>query len=73
MDIQNLLQANCERLLEQYQSNLRDVRVLQETLVNDILPDVVDELSLGPEETDWARSWLNDTCTLSMTCLITPF
>lgn len=63
MDIYSLLQANCDRLLEQYQTNVRDVRMLQETMLKDILPSVVDELSLGKEEVDWAKSWLKDTCT----------
>ncbi|KAF8915608.1 CRAL-TRIO domain-containing protein [Mucidula mucida] len=55
MDIYSLLQANCDRLLEQYQTNVRDVRMLQETMLKDILPSVVDELSLGKEEVDWAN------------------
>ena len=61
MDIYSLLQANCDRLLEQYETNLRDVRMLQETMINDILPSVVDELSLGKDEIKWAKSWLKDT------------
>ncbi|KAK0448833.1 CRAL-TRIO domain-containing protein [Armillaria borealis] len=61
MDIHALLKVNCDKLLEQYHANLRDVRALQETLINDILPSVSDELHLGDSETNWAKEWLNDT------------
>ncbi|KAK0455505.1 uncharacterized protein EV420DRAFT_1553992 [Desarmillaria tabescens] len=61
MDIHALLKTNCDKLLEQYHANLRDVRALQETLINDILPSVSDELRLGDLETSWAKEWLNDT------------
>ncbi|KAK0455570.1 CRAL-TRIO domain-containing protein [Desarmillaria tabescens] len=61
MDIHALLKTNCDKLLEQYHANLRDVRALQETLINDILPSVSDELHLGDLETSWAKEWLNDT------------
>ncbi len=62
MDIHALLKVNCDKLLEQYHANLRDVRALQETLINDILPSVSDELHLGDSETNWAKEWLSDTC-----------
>ncbi|KAK0213130.1 CRAL-TRIO domain-containing protein [Desarmillaria ectypa] len=61
MDIHTLLKANCDKLLEQYHANLRDVCALQETLINDILPSVSDELHLGDVETNWAKEWLSDT------------
>lgn len=63
MDFRALLQANCERLLEQYVSNIDAVLALQVTLIHDILPSVTDELELSPEATEWAREWLSDTCT----------
>jgi len=62
MNIQSLLQANHERLLEQYTHNLEAVLTLQATLIRDILPSVEDELQLSPEATEWAKEWLQDTC-----------
>lgn len=56
-----LLQANCERLLAQYNSNIQSVLALQTTLIRDILPSVTDELGLSPEATEWAKEWLEDT------------
>ncbi|KAG7446558.1 CRAL/TRIO domain-containing protein [Guyanagaster necrorhizus] len=61
MDTYALLKVNCDKLLEQYHANLRDVRALQQTLINDILPSVSDELHLSDLETNWAKEWLNDT------------
>jgi hypothetical protein len=61
MSTSDLLQANYEKLLAEYTSNLQGVLDLQDTLVNDVLPSVVDELSLGPEATEWCREWLEDT------------
>ncbi len=66
MEIHALLQANCEKLLEQYRINLRSVRTLQATLIDDILPSIRDELDLSQEATSWARVWLEDTCMLSV-------
>jgi len=34
---------------------------LQASLIRDILPSVVDEFGLGPDATEWAAEWLNDT------------
>ena len=62
MEIQSLLEANCVRLLGQYHTHLQDVRTLQETLICDILPSVVDEFELEPEAIEWAKEWLSDTC-----------
>ena len=55
------LQTNRDALLEQYRSNLDDVYNLQDTLIQEILPSVTDELQLGPEIQDWAKEWLSDT------------
>jgi retinaldehyde-binding protein 1 len=62
MTIQDLLQKNYEKLLEQYTCNLEGVLTLQATLIRDILPSIQDELELGPEATEWAKEWLEDTC-----------
>lgn len=61
MDIQELLKANSEQLLATYNEHIDQVLDLQATLIRDILPSVVDEFELGPEATEWAREWLNDT------------
>lgn len=61
MDIRNTLQANSERLLLAYYDNSDHVLDLQTTLIRDILPSVVDELELGPDATEWAAEWLQDT------------
>lgn len=63
MDIHSLLQANCDKILAQYQSNLHAVLELQQLFINDILPSVADELALEPDATQWAKEWLEDTCT----------
>lgn len=60
-----LLHANNERLVEQYNSNLEAVRGLQMTLLEDILPSVSDELSLDSNAVRWAKEWAKDTCTLN--------
>ncbi|THU96738.1 CRAL/TRIO domain-containing protein [Dendrothele bispora CBS 962.96] len=61
MDIRSLLQANCDKLLTQYHSNLETVLELQSTLIEDVLPSVADELNLDSEQMEWAREWLQDT------------
>ncbi|KAF8893464.1 CRAL-TRIO domain-containing protein [Infundibulicybe gibba] len=63
MDVQ-LLQANCDRLLDQYHSNLQNIVSLQTTLLRDILPSIADELQLNPDATEWAKEWLLDTSTM---------
>jgi hypothetical protein len=62
MDIHTLLQNNCVKLLEQYNSNLDSVLSLQATLIDDILPGVEVELDLDTEGLRWAKEWLEDTC-----------
>lgn len=62
MNTRDLLQANHEKLLEQYRSNLEGLLTLQAILIHDILPSVVDELELGIEATEWAKQWLEDIC-----------
>ncbi|EFI28227.1 hypothetical protein CC1G_14252 [Coprinopsis cinerea okayama7 len=64
MDIYEHLRTNCDKLLEAYHANLQDVEKLQETLINDILPSVTDELELAPDATDWAKEWLLDTASM---------
>ncbi|KAF7315892.1 Protein real-time [Mycena indigotica] len=59
-----LLQTNREKseLLDvQYTETLQDILKLQETLIDDILPSVADELELADDAVEWAREWLSDT------------
>ena len=56
-----LLQANCEKLLDQYQLNINAVKDLQYTLIQDVLPSVADELALAEDQIVWAKHWLQDT------------
>ncbi|KAF9462463.1 CRAL-TRIO domain-containing protein [Collybia nuda] len=64
MTTRDLLRANHEKILEQYRSNLEGLLTLQTTLIYDILPSVVDELGLGPDASEWAKQWLEDTSSL---------
>ncbi|KAK1225654.1 hypothetical protein PQX77_011411 [Marasmius sp. AFHP31] len=61
MDTRSLLQANCDRLIHEYQSNLDAAIELQTILIEDVLPSVATELELDEEQQDWARKWLQDT------------
>jgi len=63
MEASRRLQTNRDALLEQYHANLDDVYTLQDTLIQTILPSVIDELELGPDAQEWAKEWLADTCT----------
>ena len=63
METQKRLQTNQDALLEQYFANLEAVYNLQDTLIQNVLPSVTDELGLGLEAREWAREWLSDTCT----------
>ncbi|ESK90852.1 phosphatidylinositol transfer protein csr1 [Moniliophthora roreri MCA 2997] len=61
MDIRELLQVNCDRLLNQYEANLEGALDLQSILIDGVLPSVTDELELDEEQTDWTKEWLEDT------------
>jgi len=61
MEIRDLLWANSTRLLRTHRENMNHVLDLQASLIRDILPSVVDEFGLGPDATEWAAEWLNDT------------
>lgn len=61
METLQRLETNRDALLEQYRSNLDDIYNLQDTLIQEILPSVSDELQLAPEIQDWAKEWLSDT------------
>lgn len=60
MDTRLLLQKNCERLLEQYETNLKVVQELQYTMIEDVLPSVAGELALDSGQINWAKQWLED-------------
>jgi hypothetical protein len=58
-----LLEANKQRLLNDYNARIEDVKELQTILLEDILSSLVDELELTPEAAQWAEEWLKDTST----------
>lgn len=43
-----------------YKEHLQEVLALRTTMVEKIMPDIVDELSLDAEEEERARAWLTD-------------
>ena len=57
-----LLASNSETLLQQYDASIDVVFALQDTLLDEVLPDLQDERDLDPETVQWAREWLQDTC-----------
>lgn len=63
MDIQSMLAANNSKLLEVYYENHSATVELQQTLLCDVFPHVMDELELGRESdaASWARVWIEDT------------
>lgn len=63
METHERLQKNRDYLLQQYNSNLEDILNLQDTLIQDILPSITDELELCQEAVEWAADWLCDTGT----------
>ncbi|KAF5321944.1 hypothetical protein D9619_001492 [Psilocybe cf. subviscida] len=64
MENLNRLQAAQEALLEEYRTNLEDIYNIQDTLIQDILPSVTDDLDLTPNACAWAKEWLSDTSTV---------
>ncbi|EMD33718.1 hypothetical protein CERSUDRAFT_117796 [Gelatoporia subvermispora B] len=64
MSIHDSLREYKDQLDKLYEEHLETVRALQDTLIHDILPDVVNELSLGQRSETRAREWLEDTDSL---------
>ena len=60
MSIEERLHAQHNLLIEAYQNNIASARTIQQTLLRDILPGLVDELELDEESEARARLWLND-------------
>lgn len=60
MDMSASLQANNEQLYALWSENSGLVVSLQMTLLDQILPNVVDELEIDPEDVKGAREWLQD-------------
>ncbi|KAH9892750.1 CRAL/TRIO domain-containing protein [Cubamyces lactineus] len=60
MSLEERLHAHHNLLVEAYQNNIATARTIQQTLLNDILPGLVDELELDEESEARARLWLND-------------
>lgn len=55
------LRHNHEKLVNLYHEHLQTVRSLQRTVVDDIVPGILDELELGSDAAEWAREWADDT------------
>jgi hypothetical protein len=66
MENLNRLQAAQDALLEEYRTNLEDIYNIQDTLIQDILPSVADDLDLSSDACAWAKEWLSDTCAQSL-------
>ncbi|TFL03016.1 CRAL-TRIO domain-containing protein [Pterulicium gracile] len=64
MNTHELLRANCEKLWNLYKTNLDDLKALQSTLVDDILPHLAFELELDDQHVIWATEWLEDTTSM---------
>ncbi|KAI0335044.1 CRAL/TRIO domain-containing protein [Cubamyces sp. BRFM 1775] len=60
MSLEESLRAQHDLLTDAYQNNIASARTIQQTLLNDILPGLVDELELDEESEARARLWLND-------------
>lgn len=61
MAIYETLLLQQESLAALYNSNLQTVLALQRTLIEEILPGLVDELGLNEEDEQRARQFLEDT------------
>ena len=65
MSITSVLQEYVGNLQKLYEENLAAVKLLQQTLTDEILPGLIDELELSDEKQRGAESWLSDTRTYS--------
>ena len=65
MSITLVLQEYVGNLQKLYEENLAAVKLLQQTLTDEILPGLIDELELSDEKQRGAESWLSDTRTYS--------
>ncbi|KAI0935353.1 hypothetical protein AcV7_003816 [Taiwanofungus camphoratus] len=64
MAIYETLLSQQESLAALYNSNLQTVLALQRTLIEEILPGLVDELGLNEEDEQRARQFLEDTTSI---------
>lgn len=63
-EIFNALQASHNTLLNNYDENIAIVEALQHTLIQDIIPDVLDELDEGLSvlyDEEGVKQWARDT------------
>lgn len=65
MSILSVLQDYVDTLQKIYEENLVAVKALQQTLTDEILPGLIDELELSDERQKEAEDWLSDTRTYS--------
>ena len=62
-DIRNVLQQQLDALNELYDKNFEAVKQLQATLLDEILPGLVDEQGWDEAQIEDATEWLEDTRT----------
>lgn len=60
LNVSQAIRAHNDALTNLYFQHAETVQHLQNTLLTQILPNVVDELGLGKSARDWAREWLQD-------------
>lgn len=66
MDIHSLLEANNNKLIQLYKENLELTLALQATMIEEVLPQMEDELQLDISTVSWLKAWLEDTCELEI-------
>lgn len=67
------LRAQEELFAEAYQQHLKGTQAIQQTLIQYILPGLVDELGLQEEDEKRARLWLGDLRTLWVRLAALPY
>lgn len=65
MDVESSLRSYDENLKRLYQEHALEAMSLRSTIIEEILPDVVDELSLDEHQEERAMAWLSDLRTPS--------
>ena len=60
MDVESSLRSYDENLKRLYREHIHEAASLRSTMIEEILPDVVDELSLDEHQEERAMAWLSD-------------
>ncbi|KAI0001252.1 CRAL-TRIO domain-containing protein [Russula compacta] len=67
LTVSQAIRAHNDALTNIYFQHIETVQHLQNTLLTQILPNVVDELGLAKSARDWAREWLQDDLSIFRT------